>query len=186
MNSARNIANDLLQRLLGGDRGQVPLHLAKLLEKSSPCHSGDEYYLRILPPELANLRLSAEDVEEITDALCAEVLRNPDHALFFAMSFTGLDQPIKTAVRVLIRPPRPMTLFEYGAALALLKTYLPFRLAHDREFVASADLQSLVQLAEQLQYTEQAGTGHERSARVAVKIDAEDLLKGLRLFGIIQ
>jgi hypothetical protein len=81
MTSAREIALDLLKRLLAGERGEVPLHLAMLLEKSSPLGTPDDHYRQILPPELVGLRLSSDTTEEIIATLCAEVSRNPDEAL---------------------------------------------------------------------------------------------------------
>jgi hypothetical protein len=102
MRSTREVAFDLLRRLLAGERGEVPLHLAMLLEKSSPCDHGDEHYRQVLPPELADVRVSSEVNEQITTALCAEISHNPDQALIFTISFTGADQATKTATHILI------------------------------------------------------------------------------------
>ena len=57
MTDSRKIAFDLLTRLLAGERGQVPLLLAMLLERSSPLHSGDDHYRQIMPAGLVDVRL---------------------------------------------------------------------------------------------------------------------------------
>src|SRR5437870_7290781 len=147
MTSARDVATDLMRRLLAGERGEVPLHLGMLLEKSSPLHDSDENYRQILPPELADLRLSPETAEEIISTLCAEVSRNPDADLISAISCTGSDLATKTAAKVLTNPPRPLTMSEYSHALALVSEYLPYELDEDPEFLPRADLERLVQLA---------------------------------------
>jgi len=185
MTSAREIAIDLLRRLLAGERGQVPLHLAMLLEKSSPLDSGDKHYRQILPPELADLRLSPETADEIISTLCAEVSRNPDEALIAAVSFTGADLATKTVTKTLTNPPRPLTMAEYQAALATLNCYLPYRLSKDSEFLSKDDLERLVKLAEELQNVAEIGTGADRSARIGVRHHAAQFLKSLRTFGIV-
>jgi hypothetical protein len=183
--STDEIALDLLRRLLGGERGQLPLHLAMLLEKSSPSDHGDEHYRQILPPELAELRISPEISEEILTALCAEVLRNPDQALIFAISFTGTDQSIKTAARILTNPPRALTIVEACAVLALLNCYLPYRLSNEPDVLPKGDLERVVRVAEEFQDIEETGAGEERSARIGIRMHAAGLLKSLRAYGII-
>lgn len=185
MSSAAEVGMDLLRRLLAGERGQVPLHLAMLLEKSSPCNHGDEHYREILPLELAALRLSQETSEDIIDALCAEISRNPDQALIFAVSFTGADQATKTAARIFASPVRQLTMSEYHGLLALLGSYLPYRIAENADLVPRDQLERIVQLAEELQNISETGTESERSARIGVKVNAAELLKRLRLHGVI-
>src|SRR5690348_8456351 len=134
MNSAREIAIDLLRRLLTGERGEVGLQLAMLLEKSSRAVS-DDNYREVLPPELVALRLSPETTEEIIGTLCAEVSRNPDDALIGVLSFTRADLAIKTAAQIVTNPPRPLTMGEYGKALLIVANCLPDRLAEKPEFL---------------------------------------------------
>lgn len=184
--SATGTARDLARRLIAGERGDVPLHLAMLLEKSSSSDHGDQHYREILPPELADLKLSSDASEEILASLCAEVARDPDHALFFAISFTGTDRPIKTAAQVFTNPPRPLTMEECGAVLSLLQFDLPYRLADDAEFLPQSDLDKIVRLAEQLQVLDENGVEEERSARIIVKMHAAQLLKNLRSHGILK
>jgi len=180
------VALDLLRRLLAGERGKVPMHLAMLLEKSSPCDHGDEHYRQVLPPELADVRLSPETNEEITGALCAEISHNPDQALIFTISFTGADQATKTATHILVNPPRPLTMSERRAALAVVNSYLPHRLAEHREFLQRADLEGLARVAEEIKNVEETGTNEEdRAARIGIRMHAAELLRSLRLHGII-
>jgi len=185
MSSATEVGMDLLRRLLAGERGQVPMHLAMLLEKSSPLDHGDEHYREILPTELAELRLSRETSEEIIDELCAEISRNPDQALIFAVSFTGADQVTKTAALIFASPPRQLTMYEYHGVLALLSFYLPYRMAKNADLVSRDQLEQIVQLAEELQNVPETGTESERSATIGVKDHAAELLKSLRLLGVI-
>src|SRR5271167_4181996 len=105
MDSEREIGIGMLQRLLTGERGRLPLHLAMLLESASSIADGENFYRSILPPELANLRLSPETCEEIINILCLEVASNPDEAFISAMSFNGSDLATKTVAMVLTNPP---------------------------------------------------------------------------------
>jgi len=57
MNDGNEQARELLERLLAGERGDIVLHLAMLVEKSSALDHGDEHYRQILPPNLAELSL---------------------------------------------------------------------------------------------------------------------------------
>lgn len=185
MNSERDTATDLLRRLLAGERGQLPLHLAMLLEKASPLDSGDDHYRQILPPELAELRLSPETAEEIMATLCAEVSRNPDEALIAAISFTGSGLATKTAVAVLTDRPRPLTMGELDASLSLVTEYLPYHLAEDPEFLPKADLERLVQLTNELQNTSEGEgeTDKDRAARISIGHHAPQLLRRLTQLG---
>jgi hypothetical protein len=182
MTSARETAIGLLKRLLAGEREQTPLHLAMLLEKSSPLKNSEEHYRQILPAELADLRVSHQTIEEITGALCAEVSRNPDRALIFAMSFSGSDQATKTVAKVIAHPPRPLTIGEYGAGIALLNSFLPTRLTEDSQFLPKPELLHLVQVVEELQNIEE--NGPDRSDRIHVRHIAPQLLKKIARLGI--
>jgi hypothetical protein len=182
MISAREAATNLLRRLLAGERGDVPMQLAMLLEKASPLDHGDDHYRQILPSALADLRLSPEAAEEIMVALCAEVSRNPDQALMFVISFSGSDQATKTASRILTNPPRPLTMGEYGAALALVNLFLPYRLAQDSGFLSRADLEHLVQRVKELENVEEGEI--DRAERVHVRHLAPQLLERLGQLGI--
>jgi hypothetical protein len=182
MNSAKETVFDLLRRLLAGERGQVPLLLAMLLERSSPLDSGDDHYRQILPPELADVRLSPETAEEIMAALCAEVSRNPDAALIAAISFTGTELATRTVAKVLTNPPHPLTIGEADAALSLVTKYLPQHLAEDSEFLPKADLERLVQVAKELQNIDETGT--DTAERIGVKQHAGQLFERLTQLGI--
>ena len=172
---------EILRRLLAGERGHLPLHLAMLLERASCFDSGDEHYSHILPPEISDLRISTETANSIIVTLCAEVSRNPDEALIGAMSFTGAELATKTAVKVLTDPPRPLTMSEYHAALSLLVKFLPGELAEDSEFVSKADLEHLVQLTGNLQNIDE--TGPDRTERIGVRIHAGELFERLTELG---
>jgi hypothetical protein len=186
MTSARQTAFDLLRRLLAGEREQVPLQLALLLERSFPLHSSDDFYRAVLPPELAELQLLPDSAWEIISTLCSEVSRSPDEALIAAISFTGADLPTKTVTKVLTNPPRPLTMGEFDAALSLVGKFLPYSLAQDSNFVPKAELERIVQLAEELQNVEEVGTGADRSARIGVRHHSAQLLESLRRYGIIE
>ena len=180
MNSEREIAFELLRRLLAGERGEVPSQLAKLLERSSPLDAGDDYYRLTLPPDLANVRFAPETRDEIMATLCAEISRNPDEAFISAISFTGMDLATKGGVMVLLNPPRPLTISENSYALALVSEYLPYRLAEDPEFLPKADLERLVQVVKQIQDLKAGEDEAERAVLNVTKITAERFLKALK------
>jgi len=182
MSPEREIGIDLLRRLLAGERGQVPLHLAMLLEKSSPLDSGDDPYRQILPAELADLRLPDGTAQEIIAALCAEISRNPDEAFTSVISFSGADLATKTVAMVLANPPRALTINEYAYALSLVAKFLPYRLAEDPGFLPKADLERLVQIAKELQNVEEREP--DRADRVEVRHHAGNLLNALTRLGI--
>src|SRR5256885_2522197 len=110
MTSEKETGLNLLRRLLAGERAGLPMHLALLLEKSSPLHNDDDHYRKILPVELADVRLSFDTVEEITATLCAGIARNPDAAFIAALSTTGSERVTKMVVSLLIDPPRPLSI----------------------------------------------------------------------------
>lgn len=189
MTDSREIAFDLLTRLLAGERGDVPWHLALLLEKSARLDRGDDLegvegdYGRILPAELAGLRLSPETSKEIIATLCMEVSRNPDHFLISTSLSTGADLAIRTASGVLIKPPRLLTLSEYAIALSHLAKFLPSRLSKDAEFLPKSDLEQLALVVKELQNVEGGETDEDKSARTTIREFGPQLLKSLTRSG---
>jgi len=175
---------DLTRRLLAGERGKVPLHLAMLLEKSSSLDAGDDFYLWILPRALADLQLSQDTSEEIIAAVCAEISRNPDEALISVVSSTGSDLATKTVAKILAKPPRPLTMGEYSHALSLVTKFLPYCLEEDMEFLPKSDLERLVQLAKELQNSGGPETNEDRSARIMINNFAPQLIDRLKQLGI--
>jgi hypothetical protein len=145
MTSEREIGLSLLKRLLAGERANLPMHLALLLEKSSPLHNDDEHYRKILPVELAGVRLSSDTVKEISASLCAEIARNPDSAFIAALSATGSERVTKMAVSLLIDPPRSLSIAELSEALGIVNRFLPVSLARDRKFLSAEKVERLLQ-----------------------------------------
>ena len=184
MTSASEIALDLLRRLLAGERGDIPLHLGLLLEKSSPLDHGDEHYRQILPPELAGLRLPSETHDEIIATLCEEVTRNPDDAFISVISFSGSEEAVvKVAVRILTDPPRRLTLTETCVALSLALN-VPIHLSENPKILPKADLERLVEALDELQTIEETGVGTDRSARICIRMHSANLLTSLRTLGV--
>jgi hypothetical protein len=180
MNSEREIAFELLRRLLAGERGEFVNHLSSLLKRSSPLDAGDLHYRLTLPPDLANLRLSEETRDEIIAALCVEISRNPNEAFISAISFTGMPLATKTVAMALVNPPRPMTISEYSYALSLVNEYLPYRLVEDPEFLPKTDLERLVQVVAGLQDIEGRETIEDRVAQQQIKYFVPRFLKVLK------
>lgn len=186
MDPAREIAFDLLKRLLNGERELVPLNLAMLLEKSARLDRGDdpddveEHYRQLRLPNIAGLRLSPEASSQIIETLCAEISKNPDEALISVLSFIGQDLPIKTIVKVLINPPRPLTIIEYSMALSIVNVHLPYRLVEDPEFLLRADLERLLEITEKLMKNQERETGMNRSAQICIDHHAPQLLESLK------
>ena len=143
----KEIALDLLTRLLAGERGLLPLHLSMLLERASPLDSGDEFYRWILPPELAKIRLNAVTADEILGVLCAEIARNPDEALISTIAFCGADLATRTAAMLLTNPPRQLTMREYTYVWPIISKFLPWSLKEDAEFITMPDLHRIIQMA---------------------------------------
>ena len=185
MTPADQTAFDLTNKLVAGEDGEVSSHLAMLLEKSSPLADSEEHYRCILPSELAGLTFSAETRDQIIAILCAEILRNPKESLIAGISFTGADSAIKTAVKILITPPRMLTLGEVWGALSLVTKFLPYRLSEDVEFLSKTELERLIQRVRELKSIEEGGAGEERSARVGIKVHAAEFLRSLSLYGIV-
>lgn len=189
MTDSREIAFDLLTRLLSGERDDVPWHLALLLEKSARLERGDDLegveddYRRILPAELASLRLSPETSKEIIATLCIEVSRNPDHFLMSTCLSTGADLAIRTVSGILTNPPRLLTLSEYAIALSHLAKFLPSRLSKDSEFLPKSDLEQLALVVKELQKVERVETDEDKSARITIREFAPQLLESLTELG---
>jgi len=154
MNDGNEQARELLERLLAGERGDIVLHLAMLVEKSSALDHGDEHYRQILPPNLAELSLDPTTVDEIMAILFEEVSRNPDSDLLFVIASTGADEVTRLAVDLLIHPPRLLTENECAQALGIVGSYLPYNLSKDSQFLPSATQKSLAGALKPLQYSE--------------------------------
>src|SRR5215472_175891 len=121
----KEIAADMLRRLIAGERGNLPMHLAMLLERSSPLSNTDDHYRKILPADLAEVRLTAGTVKETIEVLCSEISRNPDAGLIAAASTTGAEAVTKLATELLLNPPRALNASEVGQALGVAYAYLP-------------------------------------------------------------
>jgi hypothetical protein len=184
--SASQIAIGLYRRLLNGERGQLPQHLAYLLDKASSLRDSDEFYRSVRPPELASLQISSKTRKKIVAELCAEVSRKPDEALISVMSSTGDDLSVRTAAVVLVNPPRPLTIRERCHLFGLLKGHLPACLQRMPDFIPRANLVSIIQMAKDLQHidVEEGKSDGEKSERNVIKIFAEDLTSGLAQMGV--
>lgn len=152
--SGREIAFDLLNRLLAGERDCVPLHLGMLLEKSSTLRNCEEHYRWILPAELAGIELSPDTVEEITAAVCAEISANPDAAFISVVSWTGSKLSTRTVALMLACPPRALTLEEYTVSASLLGKYLVHFIRESPDFLPKRELARLVEVLKELQNLE--------------------------------
>lgn len=155
MTESRGTAHDLIARLISGERGEIPLHLSLLLERSLLIAGSDETQYRwILPLELADIKLSAETRDEIISTMCARVLHEPDVAFLAVMSFAGTDLVTKTMATLLANPPRPLTLPEKAHALSIVAKYLPCNLAAHPQLLAKDDLTKLVSVLKELEHTQ--------------------------------
>jgi hypothetical protein len=184
MKTERQIASELLKRLLAGERGNLPSHLSSLLERSSSLADGDALYRSILPPELADIHLSREASDEIVATLCEEISRNPEAAFIFAVASSGADQSTRIVAKVLTNPPRPLTTTEYACALSLVNEYLPLCLQEDVAFLPRTELIRLAQVVAELEKIENGETPEEKSAVHSIRYFAPKLLKSLEQFGI--
>ncbi len=157
------------------------MHLGELLGRASCMRDSDSYYRSILPPELANIRLSPETRLEIIAALCLEVSRNPDEALIKVLSHSEEDLSVRTVASVLVKPPRILTMRELGVGLGFLKACLPRCLQHDSDFIPAEEIAALIQLANESQKTvvEEGKTDQERAIRNHIKLNAEYFIEGL-------
>lgn len=169
MTSERDIASDLLRRLIAGERGTLSLHLALLLERSLALGNSDDHYRQLLPAELADVRLTEATVREAIATLCSEISRNPDAALIAAVSTTGADEVTRLASEILINPPRPLTMRESGQALAIAYAYLPSFLGRNKLFLSEQRRAHLIDRLKAL----------ERVQNVTISRHASLLLKSL-------
>lgn len=151
INNGDEIGRQLMDRLLEGERGNLPLQLAMLLEKSSQLDHGEEHYRHILPENLVNLKLTSHAVTYITDTICQRVAAEPDSDLLFAVAMTGSEKVTRLAVDLLIKPPRPLTTSECAQAMGILDSYLPFSLARNRDFVSAGEQNVLALVLKSLQ-----------------------------------
>jgi hypothetical protein len=181
---SREIAFDLLARLLAGERGEVPMQLALLLEKSSPLDHGEDHYRQILPAKLAELRIPPDTRDEIIAKLCAEVARNPDADLISASMSTGADLSVKTIVEVLTHPPRALKLSEYAVALSHATKFLPIRLKQNPEALPKPELKRLVNVVNGLKSHKRGDSDEDRSAGITIDHFAPQLLMSLERLGI--
>jgi len=179
---AREIAMDMLRRLMAGGPRELSYYLAKLLASSAPLHGGDDIIREHLPPELADVWLSQETCGEIIATLCEEISRNPNGDLIAAMSLAGADLATKTVAMVVVNPPRPLAFSEYIYALMLLGRCLPYELAEDPGFLPKADLERLVQSLKELSNLEESGP--DRGYQFHAKHYARSLLRRLAQLGI--
>ena len=184
MSTPREIAFDLLTRLLAGERGEVPMQLAMLLEKSSPQNHGDDHYRQILPVELAELRIPPDARDEIIAKLCAEVARNPDADLISVSMSTGADLSLEALVEVLTSPPRSLKLSEYAVALSYVTKFLPVRLNEAPGLVSKLKLRQLVNSVNDLMNLKYGDSDEDRSAGDAIDHFAPQLFQSMRQLGI--
>lgn len=182
MTRSREIALDLMRRLISGERGEISLNLSLLLERSLLLAGSDEtQYLEILPPELANIKLSAKTRDEIISTLCAQVLQEPDVAIVAAMSFAGTDLVTKTMFSLLTKPPRPLTLCETAHALSIVAKFLPSNLAANSQLLSRVDLNRLVSVLKEMGEAEGSLEGQWH---IEIEHHAGNLLQSLALLGI--
>lgn len=154
MNSSDRFALALLNQLLAGERGIVPLQLAMLLEKSARLARGDEAsqvaadYKDILLPELVGISITPQISEEIIARLCTAISDNPDQALISVVTATGTRAAIKTLVKVLVAPPRALKLDELTVAFSYLSTFLPIYCSESPDMITREEADGLSMLAE--------------------------------------
>ena len=185
MRTSIQTAHDLVRQLLAGDQAETAsLHLSMLLEKSSPLRREEDIYKWIMPADLLGLQLSPEESAEIISVICNELSRNPTEALIAAVSFTGADLPVQTAIRVLIDPPRTLSLGEVCGIVALIRKFLRPCLSRNQEFMPKSIMLALASMAEQLETIEETGTGVDRSARICIRMHAAAISGDLSIFGL--
>jgi hypothetical protein len=177
MTAEREVALGLLKRLLAGEEGDLPMCLSLLLEKSSALHDTDDHYRQILPKELAEVRFSANTVNEVITSLCAELSRNPRWSIIAALSTTGADEVTKAISALLLNPPRPLEMKEYAQALGIENTFLPICLKDDPNFLPKHNLDRLADLLREFQ--DLADHETDRAERIMIRRDAGQLLKKL-------
>jgi len=169
MTAEKKIVTDLLSRLLVGERGNLSMYLAMLLERSSPLHNSDEHYRAVLPPSLADVKVPPGIAEEIVAKLCLEISGNPDAAFIAAVSTTGAERVTKCVAEVLIDPPRRLTTLEYEQALGVMRAYLPAYLGRNQLFLSGQKRTRFIERLRELEHAEET----------TIKRDATELLKHL-------
>lgn len=184
MSTPKEIVFNLLERLLAGERGEVPMQLAMVLEKSSSLGHGDSHYRQILPARLAELRIPQDVRDEIIARVRAEVARNPDADLISVSMSTRTDLSIKAIVEALVKPPRPLKLLEYAVALSYLSTFLPICLEENTDLLPRVKLEQLARLVNDLKYIKHSDTDEDRAAGNAIDHFAPQLLMSLEDLGI--
>ena len=168
--SAKEMAFDLLTRLLAGERGGVPARLGLLLEKSARLDRADnineieEDYSRLVPPEFSGLWVSPQTRNEVIAALCTEVSRNPDPYLIATCASTGSELAVKTLAKVLTNPARALTLNEYAIALSWMVKSLPRYLSENSEPLPKSDVERLAQLCKDLQNVKGGVNNEDKSS----------------------
>ncbi|MFZ1084497.1 MAG: hypothetical protein WAN35_05995 [Terracidiphilus sp.] len=154
MSSEDQIALALLNQVLAGERGILPLQLAMLLEKSARLARGDVAsqvdadYKDILLPELVGINITNQIREDVIARLCIAVSNDPDQALISVVATTGTSAAIKTLVKVLVNPPRALKADELTVALSYLSTFLPILCVESPGFVSCEEVASISKLAE--------------------------------------
>ena len=184
LSTPREIAFDLLARLLAGERGDVPMQLAVLLEKSSALDHGDNHYRQFVPAKLAEIRISPDARDEIIAKLRAEVARNPDMNLISASMSTGADLSLKTIVEVLTSPPRTLTLEEYAVALSHVTKWLPLHLNENPELLSRLKLKQLAKSVNDLKKMKRPDTTEGGAAANTIDHFAPQLLMSLERWDI--
>jgi hypothetical protein len=170
MTNGNQVARTLLERLLSGERGEIPLHLSMLLEKSSTLDGGNEHYQQILPPELGDLRLDPNVVDEITNVVCDHLIHNPESDLLFTVATTGDDRVTHLAVKLLVTPPRLLTSDEHRQLLGIVSSYLIAKLLKNPEFITTAERSKLLQVLNKLEFSDDVSIRHH-AKRLAGALD---------------
>ena len=170
MNDPRSIALSLMRRLLAGERGNVPMHLAMLLEKSSKLRNTEEHYNQIIPSELQEVDLDPATAEEIIATICEETYHRPDAVLLSVLSTTGAPVVTQFMAKLLARPPRPLREDELRQAFGVLESYLSSQLADNPGFLEPDLKKALRQTAQEL----------SNSADFVLKRRASRILQTLR------
>jgi len=175
----RQIAIELVKRLLEGDREGAPLQLSMLLEKSWLNESKDNSYRKILPPELARITFSPELRDEVIAVLCDAIAHNPEEALLATLSFVGTEPAVRTMVNTLTHPPRPLTIAEFDIALSNVTKFLPKCLGDDPGLLPLTELTRLAHVVNERATNDESGV--ERSS---IRHFAPQLLNVLTKFRV--
>jgi hypothetical protein len=161
------VAKDLLRRLLAGERGNVPQYLADLLEKSSAGANTVYHYRRVLPQELAKLRLSDKTLRAIVSAIGAEFARDPDPVYFSILCRPLSDSAVGLVAKILVNPPRPLTIAELDEAFERLHFVLPFTLLAYPQMLTAAEHERFIEELSRIQKLNGSASDQEQFARVS-------------------